>query len=98
MFTVPVCFSNMLLWAIIFQIIATAHIELQTANILSVLTLKLQISDNMLQNQVVQLRLEDEASGAATFAVNVIWVVEDLLWLTVAMTFIFYSLAHTLKG
>ena len=46
--------------------IAIAHIEPQTAIILSVLTLKLQLSDNILQNQVVQLRLGDEDSGAAT--------------------------------
>ena len=37
--------------------IATAHIEPQIAIILSVLTLKLQLSHNILQNQVVQLYL-----------------------------------------
>ena len=49
-----------------FKIIATAPIEPQTAIILSVLTLKLQLSDNILQSQVVQLRLGDEDNGAAT--------------------------------
>ena len=58
----------MLMRAIIFffEMIATAHLEAQTAIILSVLTLKLQLSHNILQNQVVQLRLEDEDSGATT--------------------------------
>ena len=46
--------------------IATADIEPQAAIILSVLTLKLQFSHNILQNQVVQLQLGDEDSGAAT--------------------------------
>ena len=46
--------------------IATAHIEPQTAIILSVLTLKLQLSNNILQNQVVQLWLGDEDNGATT--------------------------------
>ena len=46
--------------------IATAHIEPQTAIILSVLTQKLQLYDNILQNQVVELRLGDEDSRAAT--------------------------------
>ena len=49
-----------------FKIIATAHVDPQTAIILSVLTLKLQVSDNILQNQVVKLRLEGEDSGAGT--------------------------------
>ena len=35
--------------------ITTAYIEPQTAIMLSVLTLKLQVSDNVLQNQVIQL-------------------------------------------
>ena len=43
--------------------IATAHTEPQTAIILSVLTLELQLSHNTLQNQVVQLRLGDVDSG-----------------------------------
>ena len=46
--------------------IATAHTEPQTAIILSVLTLKLQLSDNILQNQVVQLQLGHDDSGGAT--------------------------------
>ena len=46
--------------------IATAHMEPQIAISLSVLTLKLQLSDNKLQNQVVQLWLGDEDNGAAT--------------------------------
>ena len=46
--------------------IATAHIEAQTAIMLSVLSLKLQLSDSILQNQVVQVQLGDEDSGAAT--------------------------------
>ena len=37
-----------------------------TDSYLSVLTLKLQLSNNILQNQVVQPRLGDEESGAAT--------------------------------
>ena len=56
----------MLMRAIIFQNIATAHIEPQTAIFLSVLTLKLQLLDNILQNQVVQLWLGDEDNRAAT--------------------------------
>ena len=46
--------------------IATAHVEPQTAIILSVLTLKLQLSDNILLNQVVQLWPGDEDSRSAT--------------------------------
>ena len=69
--------------------IATAHLETQTAIIWSVLTLKLHLSDNILQNQVVQLQLGDEDNGAATVLGNVIWVVEDLFWLAVAVSFDF---------
>ena len=46
--------------------IATDHTEPQTEIIFSVLTLKLQLSHNILQNQVVQLQLGDEDSGAAS--------------------------------
>ena len=44
--------------------IATAYIEPQTK--VSVLTLQLQLSDNILQNQVVHRWQGDEDSGAAT--------------------------------
>ena len=46
--------------------IATAHIEPQTPIIVSVLTLKLQVSNNILQNQVVQQQLGDGVNRAAT--------------------------------
>ena len=49
-----------------FKNTATAHIEPQTTIILSVLSLKLQLTNNILQNQVVQLRLGEEDSGAVT--------------------------------
>ena len=67
-----------------FKIIATALIEPQTAIIWSVLTLKLQLFHNILQNQVVQLQLGDED--------NAIWLVEDLFWLVVSMSFDFIHL------
>ena len=32
------------------------------------------------------------------YTINVIWVVEDLFWLAIAVSFDYYSLAHALKG
>ena len=74
--------------------IATAHIEPQTAIILSVLTLKLQLSNNILQNQVVQQQWEMKTVELLLYAVNAIWVVEDLFWPAVAVCFDFFIHSH----
>ena len=54
----------MLLRAAIFQ--NYCHIPLTDSYYFISFDTKLQLSDNILQNQVVQLRLGDEDSGAAT--------------------------------
>ena len=61
----------------------------------------MQVSDTILQNQVVQLRLGVEDSAAATAPVDVIWAIEDLFWLAVAMSFDFlftYTYLERLAG
>ena len=55
----------MLLQAIIF--LNDCHSPYKTTDsYLSVLTLKLQLSDNVLQNQIVKPQMGNEDSGAAT--------------------------------